>query len=52
MPVFTSMWFKFDWCGLEASSSAYGHERVANSLPFLAAATWMLSAEAYGLLAP
>ena len=46
VPLFTSMWFILDWCRLEASPSVYGHERVANSFPFLAAATWTLSVAA------
>jgi len=43
VPLFLSMWFMLDWCRLEASPSVYGHERAANSFPFLAAAGWMLN---------
>jgi hypothetical protein len=42
-PLLISMWFMLDWCRLEASPSVYGHERGANSFPFLAAAAWMVN---------
>ena len=45
-PLFLSMWFMLDWCRLEASPSVYGHERGANSFPFLAAAAWLLNTAA------
>ena len=46
VPLFLSTWFVLDWCRLEASPTVYGHEREANSFPFLAAAVWMLNAAA------
>ena len=46
VPLFLSTWLVLDWCRLEASPALYGHEREANSFPFLAAAVWMLNAAA------
>ena len=46
VPLFLSTWFVLDWCRLEVSPAVYGHEREANSFPFLAAAVWMLNAAA------
>ena len=46
VPLFISMWFMLDRCRLEASPSVDGHERGANSFPFLATAAWMLNTAA------